>query len=455
MNMKATLVNVSPPHNSPRPSLSPELLAAVGARYSRNNEGLDSILAKIDINNPDASIDKIFSFISYGHASIADMAPVAIFMDGISVLLAFWLWYISPCASGQESSTRYIKYNVSSLMSVDDLSISSDDLYSIQANSFLCYEKALEFWENHGKNSPEAMNLPEDVSDAVRARLLRNYAFDRARVFLPLSAKTNVMMLQSARKWVDTVSFLLSSEVSEFVRLGEMLKQELSLAVPRLIKHMVPKESSTLIFREGVSKISRDIGDYRMVYGSNGGWSKVFCDFSSREDFERAHSELNQLKWRENRYAEFPQWTKMTPVTFGWKWAGFAEIRDLNRHRTGNKQLGTPNGFYCASDVAPIDFSSRLDIMGMKDMRKSFDVAKKYLQEGNFEGLYCLNLGHTFDFTHTTTLDKYIYEVELRTGIGTHYAYSRMMKETVEDDIRRKIPFIIERMDIGNSPLEW
>lgn len=88
--MKSTLVNLSPaPGGINRPSLSPELLAAVGARYSRNNEGLEAILEKIDLDNPDKSIDKIFSFISYGHASIADMAPVAIFMDGISILLAF------------------------------------------------------------------------------------------------------------------------------------------------------------------------------------------------------------------------------------------------------------------------------------------------------------------------------------------------------------------------------
>jgi thymidylate synthase ThyX len=48
--------------------------------------------------------------IDYGHQSIADMAPVAIFIDGISLWLAYHVWTLCPTAGGQESSTRYINY---------------------------------------------------------------------------------------------------------------------------------------------------------------------------------------------------------------------------------------------------------------------------------------------------------------------------------------------------------
>ena len=41
-------------------SFTPELLASVGARYSRNNEGLDAIASKIDWDNQDKSVDSIF-----------------------------------------------------------------------------------------------------------------------------------------------------------------------------------------------------------------------------------------------------------------------------------------------------------------------------------------------------------------------------------------------------------
>ena len=94
-----------------RVALTPELLASTGARYSRNNEGLESIVQKIDWSNTDKAVDGIFRMVDYGHASIADMAPVAMFIDDVSLYAAFYLWSQCPTASGQESSTRYIKVN--------------------------------------------------------------------------------------------------------------------------------------------------------------------------------------------------------------------------------------------------------------------------------------------------------------------------------------------------------
>jgi len=64
--MKVTQVAICPSAASKmagRPALTPELLAASGARYSRNNEGLDSILSKIDQNNLEKSVDSIFRMV--------------------------------------------------------------------------------------------------------------------------------------------------------------------------------------------------------------------------------------------------------------------------------------------------------------------------------------------------------------------------------------------------------
>ena len=118
--MKVTQVALRPTEASGtagRPALTPEVLAASGARYSRSNDGLDVILSKIDPNNLDKSVDSIFKMIDYGHQSIADMAPVAMFIDGISMWLAYYIWTLVPSspagsissAGGQESSTRYIR----------------------------------------------------------------------------------------------------------------------------------------------------------------------------------------------------------------------------------------------------------------------------------------------------------------------------------------------------------
>src|SRR5713101_1594867 len=117
--MKVTQVAIRPTEASiaaSRPSLTPELLAASGARYSRNNEGLEAILSKIDRANLDRSVETIFRMIDYGHQSIADMAPVAMFIDGISIWLAYHVWTLCPTAGGQESSTRYLKLSADGLI---------------------------------------------------------------------------------------------------------------------------------------------------------------------------------------------------------------------------------------------------------------------------------------------------------------------------------------------------
>src|SRR4028118_397616 len=117
--MKVTQVAIRPTEasaNAGRPALTPELLAASGARYSRNNEGLEAILNKIDPENLDKSVESIFRMIDYGHQSIADMVPVAMFIDGVSIWLAYFIWSICPTAGGQESSTRYVKMSFDGLI---------------------------------------------------------------------------------------------------------------------------------------------------------------------------------------------------------------------------------------------------------------------------------------------------------------------------------------------------
>ena len=124
--MKIQYVSISPTESAKQNDcyeLTPELLAATGARYSRNNEGLDAIVSKIDFSNTDKSVDGIFKMVDYGHASIADMAPVALFIDDISLFAAYFLWTLSPTAGGQECSTRYIKLDASSVVDDDILGI--------------------------------------------------------------------------------------------------------------------------------------------------------------------------------------------------------------------------------------------------------------------------------------------------------------------------------------------
>src|SRR3954447_7095412 len=181
--MKVTQVGIRPSEASEkagRPCLTPELLAASGARYSRNNEGLESILSKIEPGNLEKSVDSIFRMVDYGHQSIADMAPVAMFIDEVSIWLAYHIWTLCPTAGGQESSTRYLKFSLEGLRPAAELGIAPkmvSEWQDLMAKSFECYHAALAIWEGIGRKNPQVMGIPrsllEDSSDANQKKVAR------------------------------------------------------------------------------------------------------------------------------------------------------------------------------------------------------------------------------------------------------------------------------------------
>ncbi len=410
-----------------RVALTPELLASTGARYSRNNEGLESIVQKIDWTNTDKAVDTIFRMVDYGHASIADMAPVAMFIDDVSLYAAFYLWSQCPTASGQESSTRYIKVN--KVVPASVTGISSPIYKSHVEKSFALYQKALDLWTKLTIKDPSIMQIPAsviaDMSEKGQKRferMRRNFAFDRARVFLPACAKTNLMMLMSARSWVDLISLLLSHPLVELQQIGKKLKLELDLITPRLTKHANAKVDTIYMYR-------LDFEALKSLKSTSYPGDGAYLDL-----FEKQKKSLGaSAKNRANRYSIFAADIRQTLVRFGWKKIAFAELRDLNRHRTGNKLTSfKPNDFYGAQDQAP----DRKSVTALDTLcRYPHSLVKKVdamIQKEDPRHVYFTLLGHTMQFEHVTTLDKYLYEAELRTGTGSHYRYAQHLRNTLK-----------------------
>jgi thymidylate synthase ThyX len=438
--MKIRHVSISPTEAATENgcyALTPELLAATGARYSRNNEGLDAIVSKIDFNNTDKSVDGIFKMVDYGHASIADMAPVTMFMDGISIYAAFVLWYLSPTAGGQESSTRYINYNDSECYLPKDGDNTSKYLFSM-------YEKSTSIWTEILNTYPEILNLPEGTSDKQKERFIRNFVFDRARVWLPISAKTNVMMVKSARTWVELISLLLSHPFEELKEIGRGLKEQLDLVTPRLTKHAVAKNSNKYWMESWVNSYNKPIENQILA-------EQVYVYDNLLFDQELVNNDLGS---RENRYCPSGDSIRMTSMKYIIPRISFGELRDVNRHRTGNKFTSMrPLGFYgCKDYFASLPLTVRCDklLLQILDMA---DEGVKFIENQTLnlnqrapvtleeieKTLYSLPLGTQFYFEHTTTLDKFIYQCELRTGTGAHYKYFEHHKNLL-DALYKKHP---------------
>lgn len=423
-----------------RPSLTPELLAASGARYSRNNEGLQSILSKIDPENLDKSVDSIFRMMDYGHQSIADMAPVAMFLDGVSQWLAYYVWTLCPTAGGQESSTRYIRLASDNVISPAELGI-PENLHGewriLIEDVFAAYESAVSIWEGIAARDASVARIPksllEDESDkAARAvgRMRRNYGFDRARNFLPVAVSTNVMLVMSARAWVTLCQHLLSHPLPEPQKLGEMIRAELELAAPRLLKHAVARDSMQSGIRAEEAqtrRLAEKVGE--ISEAATGARLEVMLPPGACEaDFAA------DLAFHDNRYAWLGATLRRTAVRFGWQAVGFAEIRDLNRHRTGTKFCPlVPQGFYSAleecpsSEIAAHAALEKLSQIGRRASRRALELLRK----GEPSYVYWPVLGTQFPFEHTTTADKFIYEAELRTGTGAHFRYANHLRNVL------------------------
>jgi len=452
--MKVTQVAICPSEASAkagRPALTPELLAACGARYSRDSGGLQSILSRIDPAHLEKSVDSIFRMVDYGHQSIADMVPVAMFIDGVSIWLAYYLWTLSPTAGGQESSTRYLKVSPDGLVPPQELGIPSNRLQAwreLMARCFAAYQSSLSLWEELAGQNPALMGIPawllNDSSESARkkvARMKRNYAFDRARYFLPVAAATNLMMVMSARGWVGLCQHLLAHSRPEARRLGEFIRNELEICAPRLVKHARPlepvrralacefEELAGLARRQGPSWNDPLLSDPQAA--AIPFLSVMPPQGVSPEDIAR------DLACHPDRYAPIGSSLQRMSVRFGWSAIGFAEIRDLNRHRTGTKYCPlAPQGFYFALDQLPAsaDGSGRRRAMLLEEARTGREasaMAGALLGQAEPACIYWSVLGTEYPFEHTTTADKFIYEAELRTGLGAHFRYARLLRDVL------------------------
>jgi thymidylate synthase ThyX len=246
--MKVTgLALVPPPSAADLPKVTPELLASVLARYSRSTEGIGAILAKVDVANPDASIDRILKFVDYGHASIGGLTGgLAVALDGVSMWLAYKLFEIAQMADGQESSTRYITMDPANIPG--PLSSASPTTWRRAGATSFPARLPPTIPNTPGSTpfllrSPNASVFPKDAKPAVVARIRKNYALDRARYFIPFATRTNVGLVQTSRMWALTVKQLDSLPNPEARAAAALIRDELLKQSPRLMRHSFAEKS--------------------------------------------------------------------------------------------------------------------------------------------------------------------------------------------------------------------
>lgn len=418
---------VAPEAAQENPKLTPELLASVLARYSRSNIGLVKILEKVDLNEADASIDRILKFVDYGHASIAGLTGgIAMAVDDISMWLAYKLFEIAQMADGQESSTRYISMNESSLPEPEEIGIPgglAKEWKTIMLESFHAYEAEYERLDKLATEKPELVRYPENAKPLVIKRIRKNYALDRARYFMPFACKTSMALVMSSRMWTEAIKHLESLPQGEAKLCAAALRAELTKFSPRLVKHSKKEFSFEYQARQefeyslklGLETLSTENRPDEV-------WVKVDNDLP---DFlPESQSMEDALGKRANRYGRCGTSIRRMRVGFAWNNMAIAELRDLNRHRTGHRF--TPmiqNGFYLPPEVDPAPHKELLE--------RQEALLKTLMELKSPAYVYGLLLGSQTPFEHSTHADKFVYEAELRTGMGAHFRYAEHLSKAL------------------------
>jgi thymidylate synthase ThyX len=428
--MKVTgLALVPPPTASDLPKVTPELLASVLARYSRSNDGLAAILEKVDLANPDASIDRILKFVDYGHASIGGLTGgLAIALDDVSMWLAYKIFEISQMADGQESSTRYITMNASNLPAAAEIGM-PDDLaprwQALLARAFASYDSEYTRLDALAVANPGLVRLPPDAKPAVVTRLRKNYALDRARYFIPFATRTNLGLVQSSRMWAQTVKHLDSLPQPEARAAAQAIRDVLLKISPRLMRHSSAEKSYVEQANQELAT-SIKLGLERLSTAPLTDEVWVHVDRATPPFLAEMQSIPEALRHRTNRYAYHGAASRRMRVTFAWNNMAVAELRDLNRHRTGHRY--TPliqAGFYLPPEIKHADHAALLT--------EQADLTRELLQRGSSAYVYSLLLGAQTPFEHSTHADKFIYEAELRTGMGAHFRYAEHLSATLRE----------------------
>ncbi len=442
--MKVTgLALVPPPTAADLPKVTPELLASVLARYSRSNQGIGAILSKVDLANPDASIDRILNFVDYGHASIGGLTGgLAIALDDISMWLAYKIFELAQMADGQESSTRYITMDAGNLPTAAELGI-PDDLAprwsALMAKSFAAYHAEYARLDAAAVADPNLVRLPPDAKPAVVTRLRKNYALDRARYFIPLATRTNLGLVQSSRMRAATVKHLDSLPQPEARAAAKLIREELLKQSPRLMRHSFAEKS----YQEQAAQelaVSCRLGLARLSTAPLADEVWVQVDRATPPWLAGEQSVPEALRHRANRYGYQGAATRRMRVSFAWNNMALAELRDLNRHRTGHRY--TPliqAGFYLPPEIPPAAHQALLD--------EQAALTRELLTRGSGAYVYSLLLGAQTPFEHSTHADKFIYEAELRTGMGAHFRYAEHLSAALRaflQQVPEAKPWIVE-----------
>ena len=379
-------------------NLNPEVVGAALARYSRAPTGIKETIAR-EFLNPDGTpnevkgtelIDRVVN--KYGDESVAELAVAPLCIENVSNLMTK---IIEDCRIGGspiEESTRYVLYDVKhndQWRYVRPQSIMKSGLAEpyVKTMDFLfeTYAGLVEPMQEFFRKKLPASTFKIEVereghvamlgSDALlndnekRAHRLaygftiRSAACDIIRCILPASTKANMGLVGNGRFYSGLISKLLSQELDEGWLLAENIREALGTQIPTFIRradkneYLVEnqkkiRELSVTLFKDvpiemvpEVVLIEDRVEDYTINLLANIIFPYVQHSTMQIRNIVRALPEEEKNKILSTVLGERKSKRDRPPRAFEYGYpinfdvvTGFAEYRDLQRHRMLTQQ---------------------------------------------------------------------------------------------------------------------
>ncbi len=467
--------------------LPSELTGGALARYSRASTGMQLTLVNefLDENGDPSQtkgtelMDRVLN--AYGDDSVGELEGVHIGIEDISQIGTKFIEDRRIGGSPIEQSTRYVKYDVKDkhgkwrylrpkeiidsgkLELFEEVNNRAFEVYSEGIKKLIEYfkiqlpkEKFSIDGEREGKKVKLIERELQEESEKKAFQTAYNFtvrcaALDVGRCVLPSSTLTHLGVFGNGRFMTNLITYMKSNELYEARERGSQLEEELKKVIPTFIKRNRVNPS--------VSEINKEMKDiaHKLFSTIKPEDKKVaLVNRSSYLDeivatslFPYTNISLNQIineiekmpEEKKNKILKSYMGNRQTrrdrtgrgfeagyPITFDLV-GGFAEYRDLERHRILTQQrqdLTTDLGFIMPPEMSEVKIEKEV-----KEVVEKMEYLNSEIKGAglNAAAQYATLFNHRMRFMLGMNLREFQHLSELRTQPAGHFSYRSMVME--------------------------
>jgi thymidylate synthase ThyX len=419
--------------------------AAMGmAMYSRSPASIGDHIAKVNERGSQGFMQTFYC--GYGHDSIGDCAEGALYVEGVSMLMAKHLQN-NPLYRGQEASARYLDFSKAEFIVPNENPVGR--AYVEKLRAFYIKARPVMVALFAQKNGIDMNAAPEkdsegkltDAGKALNAakNAVNAKAFDVVRGFLPFGAATNVAVAMTLRQLRDHALWLQASDVDEARDVAEAMLEALKgryensfgikVETEEVRAQREAREREQLKFRE---KVVAEVTEAELADIFN--WEGPECgSFWDTQNSNHPRRSFPNLLFGPRPCGLPPHMAVHLPVVEAEFLIDIGSYRDIQRQQSVSKnfpiatvRLGVEQWY-----IEQLDESLKDEAVALLEEAKQVSAAFERVVDAQ----YIVPMAYQVNFRMRGNWDKFDYITELRT------------KTTVHPTLRRKMAIVAKELN--------